>query len=354
MRSCKLLKKSISLVLSSLEFSPTYSRTFRFPRSLRPRDLLPEIKMLEVPGGCIWSILSSPPILFIALLFLVTSHALLPTPLFANAEPITVTDDLGRNVRFMKSPERIVSLAPGLTEVLFSLGLDNRIVGVTDYCNYPPEALSKTRVGGLNANIERILALHPDLVVGVAGLYQQENLTRFERFHIPYFVVDPSSLEKIFGTILVFGKIADVKKTAVERVRQLRARLDGVRQRVRSLPPVRLLYVVDKEPLISVGKGSYLGDLIREAGGINIAGGLEKAYPILSMEYVIQQDPQVIILAMDADRTLSDQERRYWDRWSSLSAVRYGKIYKVDRDLLNRPGPRIIDGLEEMARLLHP
>jgi iron complex transport system substrate-binding protein len=161
-------------------------------------------------------------------------------------------------------------------------------------------------------------------------------------------------LEKIFWTILVLGKIADVNETAVERVRQLRARLDRVRQGVRMLPAARVLYVVDKEPLISVGKGSYLADLIREAGGINIAGGLEKAYPMLSMEYVIQQDPQVIILAMDADRTLSDQEKRFWDRWSSMSAVRDGRIYKVDRDLLNRPGPRTMDGLEELARLLHP
>jgi iron complex transport system substrate-binding protein len=112
--------------------------------------------------------------------------------------------------------------------------------------------------------------------------------------------------------------------------------------------------VVDKEPLISVGKRSYLADLIHEAGGINIAGGVDKAYPMLSMEYVIQQDPQVIILAMDADRSLSDQEKGYWSRWSSLSAVRDGKIYKVDRDLLNRPGPRVLDGLEELARLLHP
>jgi len=290
----------------------------------------------------------------IAFLFLLTPYPLLLTFSTVHAEPITVTDDLGRDVLFLKPPERIVSLAPALTEILFSIGLDERIVGVTDYCNYPPKALSKTRVGGLNANIETILALHPDLVVGVAGLYQQENLTRFERFHIPYFVVDPSSLDKIFATILVFGKIADVNETAVERVRQLRAREDRVRQSVRLLPPVRLLYVVDKEPLISVGKGSYLADLIREAGGVNIAAGLEKAYPMLSMEYVIQQDPQAIVLAMDADRTLSDQEKRYWDRWSSLSAVRNGRIYKVDRDLLNRPGPRIMDGLEELARLLHP
>ena len=290
----------------------------------------------------------------ILFVFLFTPYSLLLPYSAVQAEPITVTDDLGRNVRFLKTPERIISLAPGLTEILFSLGLGDRIVGVTDYCNYPPEALSKPRVGGLNANIERILALQPDLVVGVSGLYQQENLTRFERFHIPYFVVDPSSLEKIFATVLIFGKIADVNETAIEKVRELRAREDRIRQSVRSLPPARLLYVVDKEPLISVGRGSYLADLIREAGGINIAGKLEKAYPMVSMEYVIQQDPEVIVLAMDGDRTLSDQEKRYWDRWSSLSAVRNGRIYKVDRDLLNRPGPRIMDGLEELARLLHP
>jgi len=296
--------------------------------------------------------LKFPAFVFAILLF--TPHALLLRPLSANAEPITVTDDLGRSVRFLKPPARIVSLAPGLTEILFSLGLGDQIVGVTDYCNYPPEALAKTKVGGISANIEKILALHPDLVVGVAGLYQEENRTRFERFQIPYFAVDPSSMEKIFGTILVFGEIAQVKETAIEKVRQLRERLDRVRQEVGSFPPVRLLYVVDKEPLISVGKRSYLADLIHEAGGINIAGGLDKAYPMLSMEYVIQQDPQVIILAMDADRSLSDQEKGYWSRWSSLSAVRDGKIYKVDRDLLNRPGPRVLDGLEELARLLHP
>ncbi|HET6465865.1 MAG TPA: cobalamin-binding protein [Nitrospiria bacterium] len=293
-------------------------------------------------------------VVFAVLLFLFNVYSVFLAFSPIQAEPLVVTDDLGRSVRLVKSPDRIISLAPALTEILFSLGLKDRIVGVTDYCNYPPEALSKAKVGGLNANIERVLSLKPDLVVGVAGSYQQDNLTRFERFHIPYFVVDPSSLEKIFETILVLGRIADAQKTAEEKVRQLRERLNWIRNGVRAASSPRLLYVVDKEPLISIGKGSYLNDLIRDAGGINIAGGLKKAYPMLSMEYVIQQDPQVIILAMDADRRLSDQEKGYWSRWSSLSAVRDGKIYKVDRDLLNRPGPRIMDGLEELARLLHP
>lgn len=287
-------------------------------------------------------------------LFLLTPYPLRLTLPPAIAEPISVTDDLGRVVRFSTPPGRIVSMAPALTEILFSLGLDEKIVGVTDYCNYPPEALSKTRIGGLNANIERILALRPDLVVGVAGLYQQENLTRFDRFHIPYFIVDPASIDKIFETYLTLGVVTGVQQTAREKVRQLQNRLDRVRNAVKPYPPTRLLYVVDKEPLISVGNGSYLSDLIRDAGGLNIAGRVEKPYPVLSLEYVIQQDPQVIILATDADRRLTDQDRRFWARWSSVSAVRDGKIYKVDRDLLNRPGPRVMDGLEELAQLLHP
>jgi iron complex transport system substrate-binding protein len=290
----------------------------------------------------------------IAVLFLLTLYSSLLTIPSTNTEPITVTDDLGHSVRFTTPPQRIISLAPALTEMLFSLGLDDRIVGVTDYCNYPPAAMTKPRVGGLNPNLEKIISLHPDLIVAVAGIYQNQSLARFEQFHVPYFTVDPSSIEKIFETIFVLGKITGTEETAAEEVRQLRNRLNAVQQKDFAESRPRLLYVVDEEPLISVGKGSYLDDLIRAAGGVNITGGLEKAYPVVSMEYVIQQDPQVIILAMDADQILTDQEKQHWSRWSSLSAVRDGKIYKVNRDLLNRPGPRILDGIEELARLIHP
>jgi len=280
--------------------------------------------------------------------------ALLLHSRFASAEPITVTDDLGRSLRIEMPPQRIVSLAPGLTEILFSLGLGDRIVGVTDYCNYPPEALRKSKIGGLNPNIEAILALRPDLVVGVAGLFQQENLIRFERFHISYFVADPESVEKIFHTILILGKMTGALPTAEESVRQLRDRLERIRRSVHSEIPPRLLYVVDAEPIISVGINSYLNDLIRDAGAVNITGRIKKSYPIVSMEFVIREDPQVIILATDADLQLTESQRRRWTRWNTLSAVREGKIYKVNRDLLNRPGPRIVDGLEELAALLHP
>ncbi len=266
----------------------------------------------------------------------------------------TYTDDLGRSIQIERPPQRIVSLAPGITEILFSLGLGDRVVGVTNYCDYPPAAVTKQRVGGLNPNFEVILTLRPDLVVGTAGLYQEENILKFKRFGIPFFIFDPTSLAKIFDMILVLGTMNGVEQAAKVEVRQLQERLDLLRQKIASFPRPRLLYVVDKEPLISVGKGSFLNDLIRDAGGISITQGLENAYPLVSIEYVIQQDPQVIILAMDADQVVTDQEKRYWSRWLALSAVREGRIYKVRRDLLNRPGPRVLDGLEELAGLLHP
>jgi cobalamin transport system substrate-binding protein len=272
----------------------------------------------------------------------------------AFAEPITVTDDLGRSVRIERPPERIVSLAPGLTETLFSLGLGDRVVGVTDYCNYPPEALRKPKIGGLNPNMEKILALKPDLVVGVAGLFQQENLIRFERFHISYFVADPISVEKIFHAILILGKMTGVPERAEENVQGLRDRLERIRRSAHSAAPPRLLYVVDPEPIISVGKKSYLNDLIRDAGAINITGEIDKAYPLVSMEFVLRENPQVIILATEAGRNLTEQQKRRWEKWTTIPAVRDRKIYEVNRDLMNRPGPRVLDGLEEMTALLHP
>lgn len=285
-------------------------------------------------------------LLFITLLwFLLVNHGL--------AWAVLYTDDLGRSIEIESPPRRIVSLAPGLTEILFSLGLDKRIVGVTQYCDYPPAALTKPKVGGLDANIEAILSLHPDLVVGSTGVYQEKNLAKFRQFGIPFFQFDSTSLEKIFGNTLVIGAMTGVGETAKLKVRQLQERLDVLRRRVISIPRPRVLYVVQEEPLISVGRGSFINDLIRDAGGDNITEELNNDYPVVSIEYVIKQDPQVIILATDADQNLPDQKKNYWNRWSTLSAVRSGQIYKVNRDHLNRPGPRVLDGLEELAGILH-
>ena len=292
------------------------------------------------------------PRLFIFFVLLASIfHSPFPIP---TSYAFSLTDDNGHVLEISAPPRRIISLAPGITEILFDLGLGERVVGITDYCNYPPEALAKPRVGGLQPNLEKIISLKPDLILGSTGLYQAQNTVQFTRFNIPYFLVDAPTLENIFGAILRIGTISGIEMKALEKVRILRQRRDIVRRAAAEAAHPRVLYVVDREPLISVGQGSYINELVADAGGINIASDLQKAYPVISMEYVIQRDPQVIILAMDADQDLTPAQKEYWGRWPILSAVRDGRIYKVQRDRINRPGPRVIDGLEELAGLLHP
>ncbi|HEX9756886.1 MAG TPA: cobalamin-binding protein [Nitrospiria bacterium] len=264
------------------------------------------------------------------------------------------TDDLGREVKMDVSPKRIISLAPGVTEILFYLDLDNLVIGVSDFCDFPAGALKKEKVGSLKANLEKILSLQPDFIVGTAGVYQEENMVRFKQFGIPFFLFEPSSLEDIFSMIETLGDIGGVREIATQKVQMLRFRLRGLREKVSPFSRPRVLYVVDRTPLFSVGNKSFLNDLIFEAGGVNITGDIPKAYPLVSMEFVIQRDPEILILGTDPDQPLTKEQIQYWSRWSSISAVREGKIYKVNRDLLSRPGPRIIDGIEELAGVLHP
>jgi len=267
---------------------------------------------------------------------------------------ISFKDDLGRIVKIDVPPQRIISLSPGITEILFFLDLGDRVVGVTNFCDYPPAVSSKPSVGGLKANIEVVLSLKPDLVLGGDGVYQKDNMSMFQRFGIPFALFKSSSIEEVFSMIQSIGLISRVGVEAKEKIQSLREKLQSFRKAIESRKRSRLLYVVQREPLISVGKASFLNDLIRDAGGINITEKFTKDYPIVSMEFVIQADPQIIILAMDGDQALTDQQKRYWGRWSSLSAVQNGRIYKVNRDLLNRPGPRILEGLANLADQIHP
>jgi len=264
------------------------------------------------------------------------------------------TDDLGRVIELHTAPMRIISLAPGITEILFSLGLGDRVVGVTDFCNYPEEALTKRSVGGLNSNLEVILSLRPDLVIGTAGVYQEEKIIQFDRLQIPFFILDPTSLPKVLEMIQVISTMAGVPSQGLHLAEALNRRWKTLKENVKRYPLPRVLYVVDKNPLFSVGKKSFLNDLIKEAGGENITRDLDSAYPLVSMEFVLQKDPEVIILPLDKGQTLTPQGKRYWVRWATLSAVRKDRIYAVNRDLLSRPGPRVIEGLEQLARLLHP
>jgi iron complex transport system substrate-binding protein len=272
-----------------------------------------------------------------------------PAP--ASAEPVVVRDDLGRSHAFAAPPERIVSISPALTEALFALGLDDAVVGVSDFCDFPEAARAKPKVGGVTPNIEVIVGLRPDLVLGTGGIGMREFAARMDRLGIPALGFEPNSIDAVFERILRLGEITGRRERAQKLVDRLRNRLDAVTgRRPPGLPP-RVLYLVDEDPYLTVGAGSFLYDVLIKAGAQPLAGGTT-AYPRIGMEAIVGFDPEVMFFA---DDTPDGGERRLpaWRRWNSISAVRSGRLYAIPRGLVNRPGPRIVDAVEVISSKLH-
>lgn len=265
-----------------------------------------------------------------------------------------VIDGVGRHVKIPAHPGRIISLAPSITEILFALGLQERVVGVTDFCDYPPEAKRKMKIGGMvNPSLEVITLLRPDLVLATTAGNRSETVVRLERLGIPVFVVNPKDLQGVFFSIEQIGQVTGRREGATLLVRRLRERVEQVTWRVAGLKRPRVLYVLWSDPLIVPGQETFLNDLIRRAGGESISTGTSIPYPLFSLEEVVARAPEVIIVSKghgQDDQTLL----RRWKDLPTLPAVKAGRLYTIDGDLLNRPGPRIVDGLEVLARILHP
>ncbi len=275
-------------------------------------------------------------------------------PFMANIAPRTFVDDLGRNIYLAKAPTRIVSLAPSITEILFAIGSSEQIVGVTEFCDYPPEAKQKPKVGYSRPNIESILALQPDLVMAPRAFLRADLLAKLEQLKVPTFVVDPESFEEISGRIQTLGRILDRSAAADAMAMAMRERVAGIRRKMESLPRVRVLYVLNSQPLITVGPGSFIHQVIGLAGGSNIAARATVPYPHLDMEAVLKEDPQIIVFPIGKAEGIPPGEQQLWQRWTSLSAIKQGRLHQIPADLLNRPGPRIVEGLEQLARIIHP
>ncbi|MBI3607034.1 MAG: cobalamin-binding protein [Nitrospirae bacterium] len=269
----------------------------------------------------------------------------------AHAEPLTIHDDLGRTHVFPQPPRRIVSISPGLTETLFALGLGDAVVGVSDFCDFPEAARAKPKVGGVSPNIEVIVGLRPDLVLGTGGIGMREFAARMDRLGIPALGFEPTSIDAVFDRILRLGAITDRRPQAQKLVEGLQDRLDTVTSRRPTGSSPRVLYLVDEDPYITVGRGSFLYDVLIKAGGRPFDGGTT-GYPRIGMEAIVGFDPEVIFFA---DDTPDGGERRLttWRRWKTISAVRSGRLYAILRGLVNRPGPRIVDAVEVIADKLH-
>ncbi|MCA1625693.1 MAG: cobalamin-binding protein [Acidobacteria bacterium] len=266
-----------------------------------------------------------------------------------NSPSHEVTDDLGRRVKIPEAIERAVSLAPNLTEIVFAIGAGNKLVGVTSYCNYPIEAQKIQKVGDtLNPNIENIIALKPQIVL-VSTASQIETFTKtLEQQDITVFVTNPNSLEDIYKSIYQTGEIFGKKEKSQEVVDDLKKRVADIEARTNTAKDIKVFLQISNEPLFTIGKESFLTDLIARAGGVSITETVATAYPKISKETAFALQPEAIILSD------SEDNREPNEIFKNSPAVKNGNVFKINADLLSRPSPRIVDALEQIARDLHP
>jgi len=270
-------------------------------------------------------------------------------------EGFTVVDDYGRTVTLESIPERIVSIAPSPTEILFAIGAGPQIVGVDSYSDYPAEAAALTKVGDYTLNLETIVSLQPDLIVG-GDLVPLAQLDQLESQGIPYVLLADRTLEDVLRTIRLAGVITGHIAEADQVADALSERIDAVKATLEEAVVKPKVYIEYDEfmGLWTYGPGSFGDDLITAAGGVNIAHNTSSEYPMVGSEYVIAQNPEIIIYTTGPWSTLS--EATYLNRpgWDTIDAVVEGNIYGMDANLLSRYGPRIVDCLEQLAEIIHP
>ena len=264
-------------------------------------------------------------------------------------------DEVGREVIISFPPRRMISLAPNITEILFTLGLDEEIAGVSIHCNFPEKAKAKVRVGSyISLDFERIISLGPDLIIATGAGNTREMVERLEKLGFPAYVIFPKNIEGILLSIEHIGQVVDREKEALRIIHEIKRRREKVIELARNLPRPRVFLQIGEAPIVTVGKGSFADDLIRLAGGDNVAGDEKKMYPRFGIEEILKRAPEVIIVSSMNPKADYGKVLQEWSRWKTIPAVRNNRIHLVDSDLLDRPSPRIIDGLEEMARILHP
>ncbi len=285
---------------------------------------------------------------------LVVSTILLMLPAAAEPAPkVCVEDDLSRQVCVPAFPKRVISLAPSLTEIVFDLGAGHTLVGRTARCNEPPEALKIQDIGAyLNPDLERIIALRPDLVLSPEIGIRKEVVDRLTDLGIPAFVDNSNTLDEIVHLLNRLGTILGRESEAKTVAQQFQQRRQAVRERVDHVSKPLILFAVGIRPLVLAGGRSFIGSLIREAGGVNVAEDAAVPYPKFSMEEVARRDPDIIIVLNKECR--GDECFNEWQRHQALSAVRNNQIYELDADLVARASARTMDALEQLAAILHP
>jgi iron complex transport system substrate-binding protein len=273
--------------------------------------------------------------------------------------PLTITDDLGREITIEKEPQRIVSLAPSITETLFALGLDDKIVGITDYCDYPEEATLKTRVASFtNPNLEKLVSVEPDLIFA-ESIHETEVIPSLEELDLTVIVITDPSIEQILNNMLLIGEVTNVNQNARELVDELTSRISAVTGPIDELPESslpRVIHILWDAPLYCTGGSTYISEMFECAGGINIYDTEFEGSKEVSLEDIVDKNPEIMIITgmgTDGDKIYNNIKNE--ERLRTTDAIINDRIYRIsDSSLIERSGPRIVDGIEELAVLMHP
>jgi iron complex transport system substrate-binding protein len=266
-----------------------------------------------------------------------------------------VVDEAGRTVRIPQPVRRIVSLAPSLTETVYALGLQDRLVGDTDYCDYPPDAQKKTKVGGaINPSLEQIVTLHPDLVLVTKSLNRLETVHALDELGISSYATDPHDVAEIITSTKKLADVLGVPEAGAAATDDMQHRLAALQQRIGALPPKHVLFVVWTQPLISVGKATFIADALRHAGAVSIVDSAQD-WPQVNLEEVARLQPEFLVFADSHSEPVAHELETLatLPAWRILDAVSKRR-YAVISDAVNRPAPRIVSAIEELARQLHP
>ena len=301
----------------------------------------------KFPGASTLRCLACGPCLAVAAMFL------FPGSVLAHQQ-IVVTDDTGREVRLEAPARRVVTLAPHLTEMLFAVGAGDAAVGAVAYSDYPPAALELPRVGGARGvDVEAVLALEPDLVLAWASAPQGGAARRLEALGIPVFKSSPGSLDEVARTMERIGRLVGRDQGGEAQAAALRGQIAALRDEYgpEAEAALRVFYEVWHEPLMTVGGGHFISEIIALCGGRNIFSGLDTPSPRVDREALLARDPQVIFSATASEEETAALLAR-WARWPDLAAVRHAQVRALPADLLGRPGPRLAAGGRQLCRQL--
>lgn len=265
-------------------------------------------------------------------------------------EGMAIVDDLGRSVNIAGIPQRIVSLSPSNTEILFAMGLGEKVVGVTDWCDYPPEALDKEKVGGYYPpDIEKIIALGPDLILA-SDIHRHEVIPALEEQGFTVFALAPQTLDEVLRSIERVGKVAGKEEEAFELVNEIESKIEEIEKKTKEVEErPRVFYITWHDPIWTVGRNTWIDDLIEIAGGVNIFSQYFQSGAMVELEWVISLNPEVIIVSQWSFEWAEDATEL------EVTAARQNdRIYQSDDDIVQRSGPRLVKALEWFVHFIHP